>query len=207
MTHTTDVTGPTTLAAVPTIRGRVARMVTELGAPSVINIVTPILASFAVAAPLWGVFIAMFTSVIPMALIFVGMRFGSANDHHVTDIKGRRWVLPGSLAIVAVGLVIEVLADAPRELIAWLVACVAMLVVVAVVTIVGRWKVSVHTAVAAGNTVLLAMMISPWLLSAVPVTAVIAWSRVYLGDHTRGQVIVGALLGAAISVAAYMLVV
>ncbi|WP_378734613.1 phosphatase PAP2 family protein [Nocardia brasiliensis] len=162
-------------------------------------------AAFAVSAPLWGVFIAMFTSVLPMSIIFVGMRFGSANDHHVTDIKGRHWVLPVSLAIVVVGLIIEILAGAPDELIAWLSACVAMLVVVAIVTIVGHWKVSVHTAVAAGNTVLLAMIVSPWLFMAFPVTAAIAWSRVYLGDHTRGQVIVGAALGAAVSVAAYLL--
>ena len=39
-----------------------------------------------------------------------------------------------------------------------------------------------------------------------PLVAVTAWSRVELGDHTRAQVIAGAVLGAAAAVASYALI-
>ncbi|MEO3855696.1 phosphatase PAP2 family protein [Acrocarpospora sp. B8E8] len=61
------------------------------------------------------------------------------------------------------------------------------------------WKISFHTAVAAGSVVMLA-----WLLPPAPVYAVgaalvmvIAWSRVTLGDHTPAQTAAGVLAGGA----------
>ena len=183
-----------------------ARIVTEAGAPWVINIVTSLLAGVAVGAPWWGLFVALVCGGIPMVVILGGMRRGQASDHHVTDIKQRRWVIPAILAIVAVGLVVEVIAGAPRELIAWTAAGLVVLIGIGIITIAGHWKVSVHTAVAGGTTVLLAIMISPWVLLALPLTAAIGWSRVWLGDHTRDQVIAGAILGIVLATGTYLLV-
>lgn len=183
-----------------------ARIITEAGAPWVINIVASLLAGVVVGAPWWGVFVAMVCGGIPMFVILGGMRRGQASDHHVTDIKQRRWVLPAILGIVVVGLVIELVAGAPRELIAWTAAALVVLVGIGVITIAGHWKVSVHTAVAGGTTVLLAMMASPWILLALPLTAAIGWSRVWLGDHTREQVLAGAGLGIVLAAGTYLLV-
>ncbi|MGC4989925.1 phosphatase PAP2 family protein [Nocardia salmonicida] len=46
---------------------------------------------------------------------------------------------------------------------------------------------------------------SPWFLAALPLTVVNGWSRVWLGDHTRGQVVVGSIVGAALAAGAYLL--
>ncbi|QXN95268.1 phosphatase PAP2 family protein [Nocardia iowensis] len=170
-----------------------------------INIVTSVIAGFLVDAPRWGLFIATISGVLPMIVILLGVRRGIASDHHVTEIRDRHWVIPAILAIVCVGLAIEIARGAPRELIAWTIAALVVLVGIGIVTVVGGWKVSVHTAVGAGTTVLLAMISSLWFLLALPLTALVGWSRVWLGDHTRAQVIVGAFLGAALAAAAYQL--
>lgn len=77
----------------------------------------------------------------------------------------------------------------------------------AVVTSVFRWKISVHTGVSAGVTAVLSVALSPWWLVALPATFVIGWSRVRLGDHTAGQVVVGAVAGAIASGPTYGLIV
>ncbi|MFC8381850.1 phosphatase PAP2 family protein [Nocardia sp. NPDC057272] len=186
-------------------QARAARVITELGAPWVINIVTGTIAGFAVGAPGWGLFVAAITGGIPMVIILAGVRRGIASDHHVTDIDGRRWVIPAILGIVGVGLIVEIVQGAPRALIAWTVAGLVVLFGIGIVTVIGKWKVSVHTAVSAGTTVLLALIASPWFLAALPLTVVNGWSRVWLGDHTRGQVVVGSIVGAALAAGAYLL--
>ncbi|MEV6557222.1 phosphatase PAP2 family protein [Nocardia sp. NPDC051756] len=185
--------------------GRAARVLTELGAPWMINIVTAVLAGFAVGSPAWGLFVATISGAIPMLVILAGVRRGIASDRHVKEIDDRHWVILAILGIVCAGLAVEIVRGAPRELIAWTVAALAVLVGIGIVTVLGGWKVSVHTAVGAGTTVLLAMIAAPWFLLALPLTAAVGWSRVWLGDHTRGQVVVGAVLGAALAAAAYLL--
>lgn len=185
--------------------GQAARVITELGAPWMLNIVTSVLAGFAVGAPAWGLFVAAISGAIPMIVILLGVRRGIASDRHVKEIDDRHWVILAILAIVCAGLIIEIVRGAPRELIAWTVAALVVLVGIGMVTVLGGWKVSVHTAVGAGTTVLLSMLASPWFLLALPLTALVGWSRVWLGDHTRGQVIVGAVLGATLAAAAYLL--
>lgn len=199
----------TTEATVTPVRRPVqawaARVITELGAPWMINIITSVVAGLVVHALIWGLFVAVITGVIPMLVILTGVQRGIASDHHVTEVRDRRWVIPAILGIVSVGLVIEIARGAPRDLIAWTIAGLVVLVGVGIITVAGGWKVSVHTAVGAGTTVLLAFIASPWFLLALPLTAVIGWSRVWLGDHTRGQVIIGSLLGAALAAVAYLL--
>jgi membrane-associated phospholipid phosphatase len=59
-----------------------------------------------------------------------------------------------------------------------------------------RWKISVHTATAAGVAVLACHLLqTPLPLLGVPL---IAWSRVHLKRHTTAQTIGGGLLGATI---------
>ncbi len=61
------------------------------------------------------------------------------------------------------------------------------------------WKISLHTGVAAGIVVVLAELFG-WPLLALALGVVgIGWARVELGDHTRAQVIAGALIGAVVS--------
>ncbi len=95
---------------------------------------------------------------------------------------------------VATGLVVMLAADAPRDLTATVVAMLASLVPILVITV--WWKISVHTAVASGATDCMAVALSPWWLLLYPLVAAIGWSRVVLRDHTTAQTVVGTVVGA-----------
>jgi hypothetical protein len=61
------------------------------------------------------------------------------------------------------------------------------------------WKVSVHTAAASGTVAILVVTFGPPLLLALPAIALVAWSRIRLGDHTPAQTLVGAALGGLVA--------
>ncbi|GAA4490972.1 hypothetical protein GCM10023094_55040 [Rhodococcus olei] len=185
---------------------RAARVLTEVGAPWVINIVTSMIIGVAIGAPGWGVFVAVCAGVVPMAVILAGMRRQKIGDHHVTKINERHLLIVVLLAVTVGALVVQIAAHAPIEMIAFLSAGLVALMVAAVITSIFHWKVSVHTGVSAGVTVVLALALSPWWLLALIFTPLVGWSRVHLGDHTKGQVVVGAIAGAAAAGLAYALI-
>ncbi|PBC35806.1 hypothetical protein CJ178_30575 [Rhodococcus sp. ACPA4] len=185
---------------------RAARILTEVGAPWVINIATSLVIGLAIGAPGWGIFVAVCTGVVPMSVILFGMRKSTIGDHHVTKISERHALIVVLLTVALGGLIIQILAHAPIEMIAFMSAGLIALVVAAVITSVFHWKVSIHTGVSAGVTVVLALALSPWWLVALVFTPLIGWSRVHLGDHTKGQVIVGAIAGAVATGITYSLI-
>ncbi len=86
---------------------------------------------------------------------------------------------------------------APSDLIRLVAAGVVGLVSVTLVTLV--WKISIHVAVVTGSSVTLVILFGWPLLVLLPVVGLTAWSRVALRDHSRSQVIVGALLGVVVA--------
>lgn len=184
----------------------VARVLTEVCAPWVVNIVSSMVIGIAVGAPGWGAFVALCAGVVPMAVILAGMRRATIGDHHVSKIDERHVLIVVLLTVVLVGLVVQIVAGAPIEMIAFMSAGLVALAVAAVITSIFHWKVSVHTGVSAGVTVVLALAVSPWWLLASVLTPLVGWSRVHLGAHTRAQVVVGALTGAVAAGATYALI-
>ncbi|MFF8773082.1 hypothetical protein [Kitasatospora sp. NPDC015120] len=142
----------------------------------------------------WAVFAALFTAVIPTLLIRFGMRRGTVDDRHVGNRRRRLTLFPLIMVSVAAGFAGMLLAHAPRDLTAVVLAMFASLVPILVIT--AWWKVSVHTAVASGAVVCLAVALGPWWLLLYPSVAVIGWSRVVLRDHTAAQTVVGTAVGA-----------
>ncbi|GAB2656068.1 hypothetical protein GCM10027271_13220 [Saccharopolyspora gloriosae] len=186
-----------------------ARVLTEVFSPAVIVLLLPIAVAWRAThspgpALGWGVFVAFTSSVLPMAGIVAGSRLGWWDGHHVRDREGR--LVPFVLLIVlsSLGLAVLVLAGAPRLMVALDVAMLSALLVVGLITV--WWKVSVHAAVAAGATAILAVVFSPWLLLLWVLTAAVGWSRVRLGDHTPAQVAVGAVIGVAAGAVGYLAV-
>ncbi|UZF48281.1 phosphatase PAP2 family protein [Rhodococcus rhodochrous] len=186
---------------------RVARALTEIGAPWVINIVTSVILGAAIGAPEWGAFVAVCAGVVPMGVILIGMRRSRIGDHHVTKINERHLLIAVLLLVTIGGLVTLVVTDAPQQMAGFMAAGLIALAVAAIITSIFRWKVSFHTGVAAGVSVVLAIALSLWWLLGWAFTVLIGWSRVHLGDHTRGQVIVGALLGAIAAGLSYAMIV
>ncbi|WP_329788919.1 hypothetical protein V1227_31580 [Lentzea sp. DG1S-22] len=182
--------------------GKVARGATEVLAPWVWVVLLP----FVVAAAtesfwktlLWGCVVAVTASIIPMAVIVRGARKGRWDGHHVTNREGRAVPLITAGASLTAGTVVMVLGGAPRSVLALAGSMVVSLVVTIAITFGLRWKISLHAAVAWAAVVTLTIVHGPWwLLLALP-AALVAWSRVELGDHTTAQVLAGSVMGVVV---------
>lgn len=175
-----------------------ARAVTELTGPAVCAVagllVVAIRNAGGGAGAAWGGFAAVFVAGVPMAYIARGVAAGRWSDHHVEDRSQR--MVPLLVALVSVATCAGLLAAvrAPQELIALVLAMLAGLVIVMIVT--RWWKLSIHAAVAGGLLTILVILFGPWALLGLPVLAAVAWSRTVLDAHTWPQVVVGAALGA-----------
>jgi membrane-associated phospholipid phosphatase len=177
-------------------RLRVARLVGELLSPPPILVVwasspTPAL------AVLWGGIAAVFASVLPYALILRGVRQGRLSDKNIS-LRAQR-IRFGVVAITSILLGLAVLAafDAPAEMVALLASIGVGVACGWVVTL--WWKISVHAAIAAGAATVLLLVFGPALLAIWLLVALIAWSRVQVGDHTPAQVLAGVALGVAVN--------
>jgi hypothetical protein len=178
---------------------KVARGATEVLAPWVWVILLP----FAVAAAseglwktlLWGFVVALTASVIPMAVIVRGARKGKWDGHHVTNREGRLVPLVTAGASLTAGTVIMVLGHAPRSMLALAGSMFASLIVSMAITFGLKWKISLHAGVAWAAVVTMAIVYGPWMLLIALPAALVAWSRVELGDHTTAQVLGGTAMG------------
>ncbi|MCX5163733.1 phosphatase PAP2 family protein [Streptomyces sp. NBC_00264] len=176
---------------------RLARIVTDALAPAYLVIAILLIIGWHSTRSLeglaWGLLAALFCGGIPFAIILFGVKRGSWTDKHVKVRSQRAVPLTATMVSVLVGILIQVVFDAPRELFALVIAMLVGLAATMVVTV--WWKVSVHTAVAGGVATILTLAFGPPLAALALVVAAIGWSRVQLRDHTVAQTIIGALLG------------
>ena len=181
---------------------RVARLVTEVTAPAVLVTLLLVVVGWRAAGGAthglaWGLLATVFASGIPFAYIVGGVRRGRFTDHHVGVREQRRLPLLFGLASAAGGLALLAALGAPRPVLALVAAGVVGLVVA--VTVSQWWKMSIHSAVAAGAVVVLVLTFGVRLLVAAPLPALVGWSRVRLGDHTVPQVVIGAVVGGLVA--------
>jgi membrane-associated phospholipid phosphatase len=195
-------TSPTRAPARPKRWQRLARLLTEVLAPAPIVATLLIVVAWHSAqtptqALTAGLLAALFASIIPFAYIVRGVRRGQLTDHHVGIREQRRIPLLFGIASVIAGTNLLAALRAPRDLIALIIAMLGGLATSLLVTL--RWKISVHTAVAAGASTILTLIFGPTLLTTAPLVAAIAWARVTIGDHSPTQTIAGACLGITVA--------
>jgi hypothetical protein len=169
--------------------------VTEVLAPAVLVAVVSPLVAWHAGALGWGLAVAFFAAAVPFAFILRGVRRGTYDNHHVGDRRRRPVILlvAGGSVLGLLGLMLVF--GAPRELVALVVAMLAGLALTLGVTVLARWKVSLHAAVAAGTATTLVLVFGGWLLGSWLAVALVAWARVRMRDHTVPQVLVGVALG------------
>jgi membrane-associated phospholipid phosphatase len=146
----------------------------------------------------YGAIAAVFAGLIPYAIVLTGVRLGRLGDRHVYERAERPAMMLLALCSVTFGLWFMHTLDAPRGLFALVAAMVAGLATTLTITL--WWKISIHTAVAAGSAVTLSTNFGPWGLAWLPVVVLIAWSRVATGAHTPRQTVIGAMIGACATV-------
>jgi membrane-associated phospholipid phosphatase len=145
----------------------------------------------------WGLLAATFCGLFPYGIVIAGVRRRRWTDRHLRARHQRPIAFLAGIASVLVGLVVLLALDAPRQLVALVVAMFTGLVTALLVTL--WWKLSVHTAAASGTVAILALVFGPALTLALPTVALVAWSRVRLGDHTPAQTLAGAALGGLVA--------
>ena len=138
-----------------------------------------------------------------MAYIVKGVKAGRWADHHIERREQRAIPLLVAIGSVATASALLIAVHAPRELIALVIAQLAGLIIVLVIT--RFWKISIHSATAGGLLGILLVLYGPWTLIGLTLLAVIAWSRIVLDAHTWAQVTVGAILGFAVATTLFQL--
>ncbi|MFE4212236.1 hypothetical protein [Streptomyces sp. NPDC056844] len=151
----------------------------------------------------WGVVGALFAAVIPITFIKYGIRKGHWGDRHVGAKSARLVVMAVILLSVAAGIILMLVAGAPRTMVALIISMLVTLAILAAITF--AWKISVHQAVSAGACAMLVQTYGPWMALGFALVIVVGWSRVELGDHTRNQVIAGTILGTMVAATVYQL--
>ncbi|MFD3608277.1 hypothetical protein ACFWXA_09445 [Streptomyces atroolivaceus] len=149
----------------------------------------------------WGLLAALFTSMLPSAMLGWGERRGYWSDRHVRQRQERLVAGPVVLSSVITGTGLLYGLDATPDVCALVAAMLTVLLALMAVTF--FWKVSVHCAVAAGALTVLASVFGPVAGLAAPLVALIGWSRVRLRCHTVAQVAVGACVGASVGAATF----
>ncbi|MDP9641245.1 hypothetical protein J2S53_001190 [Actinopolyspora lacussalsi] len=181
-----------------TITTTCAHLLTEVFAPWVLVLLLPLMVAWRatdslIATLLWGLLVALTSSLLPMGVIVWGARTGRWDGHHVRDRAGRLIPFLVLLGSSGLGLGLLIVLRSPWLLIALDITMVLTLLVTGVITI--RWKISMHTAVAAGAVVILAVTLGPGWWASAPLLAAIGWSRVAVNDHTTAQVTAGTIAG------------
>jgi membrane-associated phospholipid phosphatase len=183
-------------------RLRVARSVGELLSPPPIIVVLALTVAWDSSptlgtAILWGGVAALFASVLPYAIILRGVRQGRLSDKNISLREQRIRFGVVAISSILAGMALLAAFGAPAELVALLASIAVGVACGWVITL--WWKISVHAAIAAGAATVLLLVFGVALLVVWPLVAVIAWSRVQVGDHTPTQVLAGVALGVVVN--------
>ena len=151
----------------------------------------------------WSLLLVGIT-VLPVSLVILYLVHKDKIDGMFIKVRQQRnkIYLLASLCTIACCVILFSL-HAPLILIATMVAALSAMLVFMLINF--TWKISLHTAFAAGSvTVLILLYGTTGAFSAVLVPP-IAWSRIELKYHSLGQTVAGALLSALIVVVVYHL--
>jgi membrane-associated phospholipid phosphatase len=134
-------------------------------------------------------------TILPMFLVILYL----AHTDRVTGIfirirQQRHQIYALATLCMVAGYLILYFLQAPLVLLAAIVATLSSVVIFMVINL--QWKISLHTAFAAGSATVLALVYGAAGALAAIMVPPVAWSRIELEQHTVGQAIAGALLAA-----------
>jgi hypothetical protein len=145
----------------------------------------------------WAALAILFCAAVPIAFIIFTEQERTWANRHVPDRARRMIVIPVIALSVLTCLTLMVVGGAPRPILSMVAAMLATLAVLWPVT--KYTKISFHTSVLSGALAMLGLLYGPWWILSAALIPLVAWSRNHLQDHTVGQTIAGAVLGAAVA--------
>lgn len=182
-------------------RGRAARTCSEVLDPAIWVVIATFVVAIDAAGPARRIWLAVLMLVLVVALpytvLLAGVRRGRYDDRHLNQREHRPFILAVALMSVLAAVMLMWFLAAPRALFALLAGMASGIACCLGISL--GWKVSLHSACAAGAIGVMAVLVSPGLLVLTPLVGLVAWSRVVLERHTIGQVVVGPVVGGLVS--------
>jgi membrane-associated phospholipid phosphatase len=181
---------------------RIARILSDVFQPILLGTYVLIMVGLASADSVpaglaWGFGSALLTAGVPTLEILRRMRRSTVDDFHIIAREQRLGPLLVALTCTALAFALSAALHAPHPVQTSLLAALVNGIVLTIVT--GAWKVSFHSATASSSLVLIVWTLGPWSLLLAPLVPAVAWSRVRLGRHTPTQVVVGGVVGLALT--------
>jgi hypothetical protein len=141
--------------------------------------------------------------LLPRLCIEMGVQRGWLSEPHLPRREERAFPLAIAAVSVVTAILVVQLVGSGQAIVASLYAMGFVLAIALGITFV--WKISLHVAAMAGAVIITGHLLGMACVLLVPLVAVVAWSRLELGEHTLAQVGGGAVVGAVGSAQAYLL--
>lgn len=142
---------------------------------------------------LWAALYGVGCIVLPILYVISLMRSGEVSDFHISNRLERIKPLEVALFLFSLTTLIFVAAGAPYVF--QVFALVGAVQTAMMLLITTRWKISGHSAGAAGFSVLLWALFGPAAAPAFLIIPIVLWGRVYLDRHDFLQTLAGCLAG------------
>lgn len=182
---------------------KLARIISEVFAPWVLNMGFFLVLGMYTSSWVPGVIAAVGTGLVPMALILTLMKMGRVGDHHVTSRNQRSLVYTGIIICVVALIVVLWMLETPRLIWVGVFSALIFLVVFGLVTL--KIKASVHVGLWVCLIIFLGLSVSPWWCAGLLFTPVTAWARIRIKHHTMPEILAGAVTGAVVTAASYLI--
>lgn len=197
------VLSPSGTVSRPARSYRLARLLSDLLSPPVVALaVFWVLAGATARTGRWPVFLtcAATQSAFPLAFLGAWVRKGRIRDMNMSTRKERRIGFLALGLVYVAGLALVALAGVRGPI---LFVCLCTLGLVGVMWAVNLvYKASGHVAGMTAYMTALSLFVEP-VHPGLALIPALSWARVRAGEHTRLQVLWGALLGAAVALGFY----
>ena len=183
---------------------RCAQCISNILAPITISLPLIVLVAFYHARNLftalsYALITLLFVSLAPATYVLIGVRQGKISDLEVSNRKERTGPFLFGIISTIVGLFILLFTDGPKNLETLVFITGVSGIVMTLTTL--WWKISIHASSLAVAATLLATLYGIVMLPTYLLVVLVGWSRVALRRHTVAQVVIGALVSIALTVA------